>query len=255
MRRLSLPLLVIAIISLACCSIACSKKGKSSKGGGTGSGTTGPNGTGTGTGSGTGTGDPGNAKAKDLVWGVQPDAPSSWLEATANQIRTEFATGVWKSTEGQMYLRTQVLKNNVDRGSLWSNPQLYEADFDVVFTNLDSYFITGSNTINACSRPTSRGWLMGLPGKVPFDLFLHEFCHGEFKKLPEEYSCDVCAMSDVVWDRPAPLNRYCDNADCELPGTAAAGCWENFILKRYPNWTHTRRDPGNHPTCTVEIQQ
>ena len=190
----------------------------------------------TNTGSSSGTGNPGDAVAIDFSWGTEFTATQAWMEAKAEEIKTVFAPDLWKATEGQLYFRTQTFTNG-DAGAKvrYVNPSSHGFDAGA----------SGSTTFGGGT------FYIRLAGLAPSDTILHEFCHGQFNKLTEEYDCGVCVMGLLNGTRRA---HYCNANDCTTSHSNAACCWENFILKKYPSWTNTGRNPGAAPACTVIIK-
>lgn len=238
-------LLMFALTITGCGNSKKSSRNNPVPSGGTGIGT----GTGTGTSTSTGTGgNIGGAEGIDLRWATEPQADQAWLEAMADRIANAGvsdggasggpAAGIWKSTEGQGYLRNQTLTSG-------------STDAEIVFKNLDSDSVFGG-AAGACESPlpgSPRGYRIYLGGRFYLNCFLHEFCHGEYKRGPEEYSCSVCAMASANHGGPNPV-VYCHSGNC----MSSNPCWENYITKAYPGWSYTGGDPGNHPSCTVTIQ-
>ncbi len=235
MKRLSVLLCIVALIGTGFAMPGCSKNHKSGRSSGVPA--TGATGTGnTGTGSATGTGNAGDAVGIDLSWGTKFEASQAWLEAKAEVIKGDFAQGVWVSTEGQMYLRNQTLRNGRDENTR------------IRFDNPDGMY-TSKGDAGVCS-PYPPPYKILLPGGVPSDIFLHEFCHGQFVKHVEEYNCSPCIMGAYNISRKTQKWHYCGSDDCK----SKSFCWDDYMLKKYPDWTHTGRDPGPAPACVVTIQ-
>jgi hypothetical protein len=219
--------LLLAILALILYSPGCGGGSKSSRSGGGGGGTS--------TNTGTNTGNVGDAAAIDFTWGTKFNASQAWLESKADKIKTDFAVGMWIATEGQMYLNNQTFKNGHETGN-------------VVYENEDSWTLAGGSC-GKCSWATSP-YRITLAGKAPCDIFLHEFCHGQFVFHGEEYSCEICVMAPYNIDMGTNKQHYCDSADC----MAGSYCWDNYILKKYSGWSHTGAAPGAAPACNVTIQ-
>ncbi len=220
--------------------------GSTNTGTGTGTGTSsGPNGTGP-TGTGTNSGVYVNPREAEspfcFKWTTPVDADQAWLEMTADKIR-ECNVGLYKATEGQAQLGTQYLSDKSPKSN-------------ITIENLDSWLIS-YGAAGLCSKWVEPGvpyktYRITLCGKFKPDIFLHEFCHGQFEKSGEEYKCKICIMSPYDVDRKTQLLHYCDSADCQVGGEWG-DCWGQFILKKYTSWTHTGKDPGSPGDCIVEV--
>jgi hypothetical protein len=234
MKRFTTLTIIVAVVSLALCIPGCGGGSKSSRSGGgastgTGTGTatgtgTDPNGTGTGTG-------PAGAVAVDITFSFHPtycQVDQSFLEGYVSEVQRA-ANGLFKATEGQMYLNNITLKSG--------------SDGTVVL-----YSTSGVSTTNGDVRSgMSGGGRIMLPGGFFTDAFLHEYCHAKFNRHTEEYSCSNCVMGVIM---PTQKEHFCNTADC----TAGSECWEPYILKAYPNWTNTGADPGAAPAVNAIIQ-
>ena len=196
-------------------------------------------GSGTNTNTSSGTGNPGDAVVMDMTWGTLFDATQSWIDAKANTIKNEFAAALWKATEGQMYLKSQTFTNQ-------------NSSAKVRFVNPDSWSMATVGSSAAADCTIGGGtYYIRMSGLAASDAFLHEFCHGQFKKYGEAYECMICVMRQT-YPETTQLSYYCNGSDCQASGTFSK-CWDNYILKAYSSWTNTGANPGAAPSCTVTI--
>ncbi|TET39511.1 MAG: hypothetical protein E3J72_00345 [Planctomycetota bacterium] len=236
--------LVICALALFSCST--SKSDRSGSGGGGGSGTGTGNGTGSGTGTGTGTTPTGTGSAKvviDFDWALKPNVDTAELEAKANQIK-EINKGLYKATEGQICLGAgQTLEDGKSTG-------------DIIICEVISSGMGITGSPMTCGRMEvgmgKRGYYLIICNRAPPTVFLHEFCHGEFRRYySEEYDCRICAMG-VYTVGGSEILHYCDDSDCQAASNYKP-CWDTYILAQYPSFTHTGADPGNAPECQVTV--
>jgi hypothetical protein len=199
----------------------------------TSTGTGGSTNTGT-TSTGTG-GSPGNGVPLDFNWGTSFNASQAWMESKADEMKTDYAPGLWKATEGQMYLCNQTFTNG-------------DSNARFLFQNADSWTIPGYPAIGRCDIQVTP-FRLYFAGMAWGDVFLHEFCHGEFVKHTEEYNCSICIMGKFKVGNITKKWHYCDESDC----MANSYCWP-YILKQYSDWVHTGKDPGSSPVCQVTIE-
>lgn len=177
-------------------------------------------------------------------WVELYNASDSWMNAAAERIR-QCNVGLYKATEGHMRLGSQNLYRN--RG-----------DGNIIIENLDSWNISGGGCGTCYTRTTTRGrtvtkeYYIVLCGNFMPDIFLHEFCHGQFEKGGDEYLCTSCVMGTYMIGRMQELMRYCDAGNCLVTGIYSR-CWENWILQKYSGWGHTGADPGTPSACEVII--
>jgi len=217
----------------------------------------GPAGTGTGTGTGTNTGtggDPGSAVGQTITLGSYDFMNESIIQGLGQRFETELNPALWRATEGQMYIK-QIIVKNQERGP----------DINVIIDPFEGIYCR----YDAGGYPTEcMGWAlpdeekMGLAGGCIVKSFLHEWCHVFFyryvpdpKPWSEEYDCDngiVCPMRSGI-PEPGDAVLYCDSTNCV--GRRGWPCWDDYILKKFPTWTHTGATPGACPGLTITIEQ
>jgi len=233
---------LIALLVVGLLAYGCGDKKKSDRSGVTssGSGTNTGTGTSTGTGSGSGTGNPGSAVALDMIFATDWDATQSWLEAKVNEIATSYAEGIWKASEGQIYLKSATMIN------------LGLTDIDVGYSDgPDARTLTSIPGAPGYCRTNASGYMIVLAGGTSRSVFMHEFGHGEFRIKGEEYDCTACLMQR---GDGAHALQYCDTNNClDSTRKSEGACWDGFILQKYTGWTHTGANPGATPACQTTI--
>lgn len=169
-------------------------------------------------------------------WGVNGDATQSQLDQIKAGIEAS-GGGLWRATEGNLRFVDQNLYNQ-------------SAERNIVIVNS----LGGSAGIcHMQTSGTTRSYYIELVG-VDFhqDVFLHEFCHGQFWKSSEEYDCAICVMGTHMVGNT--VENYCYSGDCQTSTSSARDCWGNYITQKYSfNRTGNRPSASSAPNFTVYV--
>ena len=181
-----------------------------------------------------------NPIALDVTWAVKDDASSNQMLAFSDRIRASSAA-LWQATQGQMYLRTVLLKDK-------------SVDGDVVLDNLTLKSAEGMFAYTILY--TDGTWEIHMGGAYPMQSWIHETGHAEVLQdwsLPEEYdlgNATCCAMGAYLIGSGDGLVLYCDEDNCV---TSRDGCWQHVILPLHTTWKYPASF-GSVPATNITVQ-
>jgi len=166
---------------------------------------------------------------KDIVWSLEWDATDKDMKEWADTVRKS-ALHLWRTTEGQIWLRSVKLQDKSKTGEVWVDPS-------------DVHPSCGSGQIHLARQwyPTGQHYS-----------FVHSWGHA-FLDLPDEWDGGTqrsekptekaCVMGD------SSLAAFCDDANHVWPG---ASCWTR-ILKRLNKLRHPNPHPQEAPPVRIDV--